>query len=105
MLIGTFVPFVSNYSSPPFIAEAARTAEAAGFNSIWAPEHVVLFDEYASRYPYTEDGRLRMARDGGVLEPFDLLAFIAAATSRIRLGTGIALVPQRNPVYTAKQVA
>jgi probable F420-dependent oxidoreductase len=105
MKIGTFVPFVSNYSSPPFIAEVARTAEALGFHSMWAPEHVLLFDEYESRYPYTEDGRLRIGPDGGVLEPFDLLAFIAAATSRIRLGTGICLVPQRNPLYTAKQVA
>src|SRR5262249_52509681 len=95
MRIGTFVPFVSNYSSPPFIAEVARTAEALGFHSMWAPEHVLLFDEYESRYPYTEDGRLRIGPDGGVLEPFDLLAFIAAATSRIRLGTGICLVPQR----------
>ena len=65
MKIGTFTPFVSNYSSPPFIAEAARTAEQAGFLSIWAPEHVLLFDEYESRYPYTEDGRLRISLDGG----------------------------------------
>lgn len=105
MRIGVFAPFVSSYATPALIAAAARTAEAAGFHSIWAPEHVLLFDEYASRYPYTADGRLRMGSDGGVLEPFNLLSFIAGATSRIRLGTGICLVPQRNPVYTAKDVA
>jgi len=105
MQIGTFVPFVSGYATPAFVIEAARAAEQAGFHSIWAPEHVLLFDEYASRYPYTEDGRLRIGSDGGVLEPFNLLSFIAGATSRIRLGTGICLVPQRNPVYTAKEVA
>jgi probable F420-dependent oxidoreductase len=105
MRIGVFAPFVSAYATPPFIIEAARVAESLGFHSIWAPEHVLLFDEYESRYPYTADGRLRLANDGGVLEPLNLLAFIAGATSRIRLGTGICLVPQRNPVYTAKEVA
>jgi probable F420-dependent oxidoreductase len=105
MKIGTFVPFVSNYATPVHVIEVARRAEELGFHSIWAPEHVLLFDEYESRYPYTEDGRLRMGPDGGVLEPFNLLSFIAGATSRIRLGTGICLVPQRNPVYTAKEVA
>jgi probable F420-dependent oxidoreductase len=103
--IGTSVPFVSNYATPAHVIDVARRADALGFHSIWAPEHVLLFDEYESRYPYAEDGRLRMGSDGGVLEPFDLLAFIAGVTSRIRLGTGICLVPQRNPVYTAKQVA
>lgn len=105
MHIGTFVPFVSHYNSPAFTLDAARTAEQLGFHSIWAPEHVLLFDEYESRYPYTEDGRLRGGGDIGVQEPFNLLSFIAGATSRIRLGTGICLVPQRNPVYTAKSVA
>jgi probable F420-dependent oxidoreductase len=105
MHIGTFVPFVSAYATPAFVVEAARTAEQAGFHSIWAPEHVLLFDEYESRYPYSADGRLRIGPEGGVLEPFNLLSFIAGATSRIRLGTGICLVPQRNPVYTAKEVA
>src|SRR6266508_5815162 len=105
MHIGTFTPIITGYATPAFIAEAARTAEQAGFHSIWAPEHVLLFDEYESRYPYSADGRLRIGPEGGVLEPFNLLSFIAAATSRIRLGTGICLVPQRNPVYTAKDVA
>jgi len=105
MQIGTFVPFVPGYATPAFIATAARTAEEAGFHSIWAPEHVLLFDEYESSYPYTSDGRLRIGSEGGVLEPLNLLSFIAGATSRIRLGTGICLVPQRNPVYTAKEVA
>jgi probable F420-dependent oxidoreductase len=105
MHIGTFVPFVSGYATPAFVIQAAQAAEEAGFNSIWAPEHVVLFSEYASKYPYTEDGRLRIGPEGGVLEPLNLLSFIAGSTSRIRLGTGICLVPQRNPVYTAKEVA
>jgi probable F420-dependent oxidoreductase len=107
MKIGVFLPLVSRYTTPALIVQAAQAAEAAGFHSVWAPEHVLLFDEYASRYPYSADGRLRAGAGdtGGVLEPLNLLAFVAAATSRIRLGTGICLVPQRNPVYTAKEVA
>ena len=89
---------------PDFVAAAGRIAEERGFHSFFVPEHVLFFQEYASRYPYAEDGRLPGDPDG-TLEPFTALTWIAAHTSRIRLGTGICLVPQRNPVYTAKQVA
>src|SRR5262249_58960122 len=54
---------------------------------------------------YAADGRIPATGEAGFLDPFEALAFLAAATSRIRLGTGICLVPQRNPVYTAKQAA
>jgi probable F420-dependent oxidoreductase len=105
MKVGVFAPFVSSYGTPAFIADAARLAEQLGFDSIWVPEHVLLFEEYVSRYPYTSDGRIRIGPEGGVLEPFNALSFIAGATSTIRLGTGICLIPQRNPVYTAKEAA
>jgi probable F420-dependent oxidoreductase len=65
---------------------------------------VVLFDDYASSYPYADDGRIPAAGDAGMLEPLNALTFLAAVTDRVRLGTGICLVPQRNPVYTAKAV-
>jgi probable F420-dependent oxidoreductase len=89
---------------PEFVAAAGRIAEERGFHSFFVPEHVLFFQQYASRYPYAKDGRLPGDPDG-TLEPFTALTWIAAHTSRIRLGTGICLVPQRNPVYTAKQVA
>ncbi len=91
-------------TSPELIAQIGQVAEERGFHSIWVPEHVLFFREYASRYPYSKDGRIPGDPDG-VLEPFSALTFIAAHTQRIRLGTGICLVPQRNPVYTARQVA
>jgi probable F420-dependent oxidoreductase len=65
----------------------------------------VLFDQYASKYPYSDDGRLGGPPDSGPLEPFVALSFLASTTKRIRLGTGVLLVPQRNPVYTAKSVS
>ncbi|MDJ0848930.1 MAG: LLM class F420-dependent oxidoreductase [Myxococcota bacterium] len=89
---------------PEFIVGAARIVEERELHSFFVPEHVVFFREYASRYPYSGDGRIPGEPDG-TLEPFTALTWIAAHTSRIRLGTGICLVPQRNPVYTAKQVA
>ncbi len=65
---------------------------------------MVFFRDYASRYPYSADGRIPGNPDG-LMEPLTALAFVAAHTERIRLGTGICLVPQRNPIYTARQVA
>ncbi len=104
MNIGVMAPTVVPVCTGEFVQRVARRAEELGFHSIWAPEHVVLFEEYASRYPYTEDGRIGGAT-GGPVDPFAVLTLAAAVTSRIRLGTGILLVPQRNPVYSAKEVA
>jgi probable F420-dependent oxidoreductase len=101
LFLGAFVP----PSTPEFLLAAARGAEARGFHSVWVGEHVVLFDEYAKEYPYAESGEFPLSGEGGMTEPFTTLAFVAGATSRIRLGTGVCLVPQRNPLYTAKEVA
>lgn len=87
-----------------FIADAATFLDGAGFRTMWLPEHVLFFPDYASRYPYADDGRLA-GDPQGLLDPFSALGFVAACTRRIRLGTGICLVPQRQPVYTAKMVA
>lgn len=89
---------------PELIADFGRIAEERGFHSIWMPEHVVFFRDYASQYPYSDDGRIPGNPNGGT-EPLTVLTFLAAHTERIRLGTGVCLVPQRNPIYTAKQVA
>ncbi len=104
MRIGIMPPTGTPVATPEYIATVARAADELGFHSFWAPEHVVFFEEYSSRYPYTPDGRINM-RIGGPIDPFQVLTFAAAVTTHIRLGTGICLVPQRNPVYTAKEVA
>lgn len=102
LFLGAFVPF----STPQFLTEAARAAEARGFHSLWVGEHVVLFDDYAKEYPYSERGEFPVSGEGaGMAEPFGTLSFLAGQTSTIRLGTGVCLVPQRNPLYTAKEVA
>jgi probable F420-dependent oxidoreductase len=103
MKLGITLAF-SQTTPVPFIIGAAERVEAAGFHSLWVPEHVLFFPDYASRYPYSDDGRLAGDPEG-LLDPFSALTFIAARTQTIRLGTGICLVPQRQPVYTAKMVA
>lgn len=105
MKIGLFAPLTNPFATPEYMRAVGRAAEERGFHSIWVAEHVLLFDEYASQYPYAADGKIPVAGDAGILDPFVALAYIGATTDKIRLGTGICLVPQRNPVYTAKEVA
>src|SRR5215472_4884567 len=106
MKLGVFVPLVSGGTSMrQYLSSAASAAEEAGLHSLWFAEHVVLFDEPASVYPYSSRGRFPVAGEAGLVEPFTAIAFAAAITTRIRLGTGVCLVPQRPPIYTAKQDA
>jgi probable F420-dependent oxidoreductase len=106
MKIGIFLPTFGPGHRPEYLRALAEAAEAAGAASLWAPEHVVLVDAYSSRYPYSDDGRFPLDPSaGGLADPLTVLGFLAGVTSRVRLGTGVCLVPQRNPVYTAKMVA
>jgi len=105
MRIGLFAPLGNPFATPDYLRALGPAAEDRGFHSLWVAEHVVLFDDYRSKYPYSADGRIPAGGENGILEPFTSLAFLAANTERIRLGTGICLVPQRNPVYTAKEAA
>src|ERR1700732_4915673 len=82
---------------PKCAASVARAAEDAGFESVWTGEHVILPDPQAPPSP--------VAADYPMLDPAIALAFVAAHTTRIRLGTGIIILPQRNPVVLAKELA
>jgi probable F420-dependent oxidoreductase len=103
MQIGCQMAF-NEYTSPSYIGEAAQLVEEMGFSGFWVPEHVMFFPDYESKYPYTDDGRIA-GDPRSLLDPFSALTFVAAHTSKIKLATGICLVPQRNPIYTAKVVA
>ncbi|WKZ83464.1 MAG: LLM class F420-dependent oxidoreductase [Acidimicrobiia bacterium] len=86
--------------------EYATRAEALGFESLWTIEHVVVPAGYRSPYPYSRSGRMAGGReDFSSPDPLVWLAFAAAATSRIRLATGVIILPQRNPLVLAKEVA
>lgn len=103
MKIGCIMAF-NDATSPGYIKDAAQHVEEMGFYGFWVPEHVMFFPEYESKYPYTEDGRIA-GDPRSLLDPFSALTYVAAHTTKIKLATGICLVPQRNPVYTAKIVA
>jgi probable F420-dependent oxidoreductase len=83
----------------------AQAAEANGIESLWTVEHTVVPAGYESAYPYSPSGRMPGPEDSPIPDPLIWLAFVAAATSTIRLGTGILILPQRNPVTLAKEVA
>lgn len=83
----------------------AQAAEAAGFESIWTVDHVVVPAGYESKYPYDESGKLPSGEATVFPDPLIWLAYVAARTSTLRLGTGILIVPQRNPLVLAKELA
>ena len=87
------------------LCDLARTAEAAGFESIWTVDHVVVPAGYRSTYPYDPSGRLPSAEDAPFPDPLVWLAYVARETRTIRLATGILILPERNPLVLAKQLA
>jgi probable F420-dependent oxidoreductase len=94
--------FVTTRSVDPITL--AQKLEACGFESLYLPEHPILPVEHKTPYPMSPDGRIPDPY-GQMIDPFVGLALAAAATKRIRLGTGICLVPERDPLVLAKEVA
>lgn len=94
-------------AAPAFIRTVVTNAERLNFSTVWAPEHVVLLDRYTSHYPYSlsSSGEFLAPTDVPIGDPFPTLTYAAACTSRIRLATGICLVPEHSPLVLAKTVA
>ena len=105
MKFDLWMPTASPMTTAALLDAVAEGAEARGVGTIWVGEHVVLFEQYESHYPYAEDGRIPAPPGSGLLEPMVTLTYLAARTSTVRLGTAMLLLPQRNPVYTAKEVS
>jgi probable F420-dependent oxidoreductase len=105
MDIGLNLPVVNPETDPAFLREIAVRAEELGFAELYLGEHVVLFDAPADEYRQSDDGTAFFPSMANLPDPIQTLSFLAACTSRIRLATGVVILPQRNPVYTAKHVA
>jgi len=88
---------MGSMSQPDALVAATRAAESAGFDSVWAGEHVVLPDPQVPPSP--------MSPQDPALDSLFALAWAAAHSTTIRLATGIVILPQRNPVVLAKEVA
>ena len=104
MKIGTFVGIAAG-ARPDSLATIAQHAERLGYATLLAGEHVVMFDTYQSKYPYSETGEVLLPRDTDLLDPIVALSYAAALTRTIKLATGISLIAEHNPVVLAKQIA
>ncbi len=105
MRLGLHALGIGNGANRAVIDAVASAADSAGFATLWSGEHVVMVDESVSRYPYSDDGRIAVPAEADWIDPLIGLSFVAAATSTIRIATGVLLLPEHNPVLVAKQAA
>src|SRR5262249_29897742 len=89
---------------PEAIARKAVRAEELGYESLWRGDHVLLPETISSAYPHAPDGRPPIDPDAPILDPLAVLAYVARATTTIRLATGILVLPLRHPVELARTV-
>ena len=104
MKVGIAFANILNFGTPDGSIQFAQAAEKAGVESLWTVEHVIYPSSYDSQYPYDPSGQMAMAPDTDLTDPLIWLTWLAANTSSIRLGTGIIILPERNPLVLAKQV-
>ena len=106
MKFGIMAPYVQGpLEDGAYAAAFGQLAEEMGFESIWAVDHAVMCPDYESRYPYDPSGRSPFHENVVQPDPLTWLGWVAAHTQRIKLGTGILILPLRNPVVLAKTVA
>lgn len=91
--------------NPDDAKRLVQAGEAAGFESVIAVEHVVIPTGYETRYPYDASGRLPGGIDMAWPDPLAWLTYVGALTTRMRLITGVLVLPQRNPLVLAKHLA
>ena len=91
--------------TPEITTGLAQLAEEHGFESLWTVEHTVVPAGYESEYPYSEDGKMPGGDKVAITDPHIWMTWVAAVTTRIRVATGILILPQRNPVTLAKELA
>lgn len=98
--------FASSIGTDAALAlEVARVAESVGFESLWGGEHVIFPSTIESAYPYTTDGKVPATPETPIPDPLIWLAYVSAAAPTMRLGTCILILPQRNPLILAKEIA
>ncbi len=105
MRVGIRFANIPPFDRPEGARALARAAESAGVESLWTVEHIVIPQGYASRYPYSSSGRMAGDERVSIPDPLVWLAYVAAHTARIRLATGVLILPERNPVVLAKELA
>lgn len=102
MKLGVFLPVSGRAAGPATLMEAARSAEAWGYDSVWAAERLIIPWEIKTEYPYSADQQFIVPPDRPFLEPLSCLAFLAGCTEKVMLGMSVVVLPYRHPLYTAK---
>ena len=103
MEYGVHLPHVGPFATPEAIVGVAKKAEELGYHSLWVSDHIITPRNLdASSYP---GGRYPVQPEWPFLEPLSTLMFAAAVTQRVRLGTSVLVITQRQPVLLAKQLA
>ena len=105
MRFGLHLPHLGRSASREVLRGFARAAEELGFDSLWVSDHVVVPRVVESRYPYNDSGEFPFRADATWLDPIATLLFIAGCTERVELGTAVLIIPYRNPVVQAKELA
>jgi probable F420-dependent oxidoreductase len=105
MKFGVMFANAGPFGQPDHLENLARTAEEVGVESIWTVEHVVVPVGYTSEYPYSASGKMPGPENSPIPDPVLSLTFAAAVTRKLKLGTGILILPQRHPAYVAKEFA
>lgn len=103
MRFGFYLPTRGPLATRPQIKAMLATAEAAGFNSVMVADHIILPTKIDSAYPYTVRGNF--LSQGECMEQLTLMAFVAAATEKLRIVSSVMIAPHRNPILTAKSLA
>ena len=105
MKFGLMYANAGPFAYPEMLTHLATTAERVGVESMWTVEHVVIPVGYKSTYPYDPSGKIPAPEQLPMPEPLIALSYAAAVTKTLRLATGILILPQRHPLYVAKEVA
>ncbi len=98
-------PQMGPVSDPDWIIRYVQLVESLGFESVWTIDHALMCVEYDSTYPYKTTGRTPIPAEADMPDPLVLMTWIAAATRTLRIGSAMLILPQRNPIILAKQVA
>ncbi len=103
--IGLMFTNAGPFGSAEGAAAIAEAADANNIESLWTVEHVVIPTDYQSAYPYSADGKMPGPENMPIVDPLIWLTWAAAHSERVKLATGILILPQRNPLVLAKEVA
>ncbi len=105
MKFGVHLPQIGAAATGEGLRDFAQLFEGLRFDSVWASDHIVLPRRVTSPYPYGRGGAFSLPPDLPFIEALSALTFVAGCTERVALGTSVLVLPIRNPVLTAKQLA